>query len=137
MAQTQTITNEGITELVKCISGGTATGFKSICCLTDATPCTAAVTSTYATPADPKVTDSGLSLVDADSVTQSTTSTTGDTVEVDHVFTATGSKNVSGVIFCNDDDDVLLMECCFNAVIAMESTNTLTVEGKSTLDQAA
>jgi len=137
MAQTQTVTNEGITELVKCCSGGTATGVKSVCCLTDSTPCTAAITSTYASPADTKCTDSGFELADADTVTQSTTNTTGDTIEVDHVFTASGSKNVTGVIICNDDDDVNVMETCFNAVLPMESSDTITYEGKIVFDQSA
>lgn len=136
MSQTQTITNEGITELVKLITGGTATAIKSICCLTDTTPCTAAVTSTYATPADAKVTDSGLSIADADTVSTGTTNTTGDTATIDHVFTATGSKNVSGVIICNDDNDVAIAECCFNAVVAMESGDTLTIDAEIVVDQA-
>jgi hypothetical protein len=137
MAQTQTWTNEGITELVKLATGGTATAFKSVVCLTDSTPCTAAVTSPYASPADTKVTDSGFALANADSVTASTTNTTGDTIEVDHVFTGSGSKNLTGVLVCNDDDDVAFIECCFNAVIAAESSDTLTVEVKGVLDQAA
>lgn len=38
MAQTQTITNEGIGELVKLMCGEAATCVESICCLTDSTP---------------------------------------------------------------------------------------------------
>ena len=136
MAQTQTITNEGIGELVKLMCGEAATCVKSICCLTDTTPCTASVTSTYASPASNKIVDSGLSIVDADSVVSSTTNTTDDTIELNHAFTASGTKNVSGVIICNDDNDVNIGECCFNAVLALESSDMLAVEFKVVVDQA-
>lgn len=137
MAQTQTVTNEGITELVKLCSGAAATCVKSICGLTDSSACSAAATSTYASPADTKIADSGLELANADTVSQDTTNTTGDTITIDHVFTASGTKNVSGIIICNDDDDVAVAECCFNAVLAMESGDTLTIDGAIVLDQAA
>jgi hypothetical protein len=136
MAQTQTVTDEGIAELVKLCCGEAATCVKSVCCLTDSTPCAAAVGSTYATPADAKITDSGLAIQNADSVTSTETNEADDTIQVDHVFTASGTKNVSGVIICNDDDDAAIMEVCFNAVLAMEDTDTLTFEGKIVLNQA-
>ena len=126
----------GIGELVKLCCGEIASAVKSVCCLNDSTTCTAAVGSTYATPADPKHTDGGLSIANADTVASTTTNTTDDTIEVDHVFTASATRNVSGVIICNDDDDVNVMECCFNAVLPMESSDTLTYEGKIIFDQA-
>jgi hypothetical protein len=126
MAQTEKVTTEGITELAKLWGIGTATGIKSICCLNMATPCTAVVGSTFADPADTAThhTDSGLSIVNITTVTPIAAG-----VDFDHVFTATASKNVAGIHVCNDDDDVCYIECCFAAVIAMENTDTLTIDG--------
>jgi len=136
MAQTQTVTNEGITELMKLWHGTTASKLMSICGITDTTACTAVVTSTYTTPADAKCTDAGLSIVNITTIALATSNTAGDSIDFDHVFTASATKNVSGVIVCNDDDDVAFIECCFNAVIAMENTDTLTIDGRVCVDQA-
>ena len=136
MAQTQTVTNEGITELVKLWHGTTASKLKGICGLTDSTACTAVVTSTYASPADSKCTQYGLEQADITTIAIATSNTTGDSIDFDHVFTASGTLNVSGVIVSNDDDDVAYIECCFNAVIAMENTDTLTIDGRVCIDQA-
>lgn len=136
MAQTQTVTNEGITELVKLWHGTTASKLKGICGLTDTTACTAAVGSTYASPADSKCTENGLEQADITTIAIATSNTTGDSIDFDHVFTATGTQNVSGIIVSNDDDDVAFIECCFNAVIAMENTDTLTIDGRVCIDQA-
>jgi len=136
MAQTQTVTNEGITELMKLWHGTTASKLMSICGLTDTTACTAAATSTYATPADSKCTENGLELANITTIALATSNTTGDSIDFDHVFTASGTQNVSGIIVCNDDDDVAFIECCFNAVIAMENTDTLTIDGRVCIDQA-
>jgi len=51
-------------------------------------------------------------------------------VQVDHVFTASGSQSVTGFAIENDDDDVVFMECCFAAALAMETSDTLTIEAK-------
>ena len=136
MAQTQLVTNTGIAELVKLWHGTVATKLMSICGLTDTTACAAAVTSTYASPADDKCTENGLELANITTIALATANTAGDSVDFDHVFTASGAENVSGIIVCNDDDDVAYIECCFNAVIAMESTDTLTIDGRVTVDQA-
>jgi hypothetical protein len=136
MAQTQTVTNEGITELVKLWHGTTASKLMGICGITDSTACTAAVGSTYATPADSKCTENGLEQADIDTIAIATSNTTGDSIDFDHVFTATGTENVSGIIVSNDDDDVAYIECCFNAVVAMENTDTLTIDGRVCIDQA-
>ena len=136
MAQTQTVTNEGITELMKLWHGTTASKLMGICGLTDTTACTAAVTSTYASPADSKCTENGLEQADIDTIALATSNTAGDSIDFDHVFTATGTENVSGIIVSNDDDDVAYIECCFNAVIAMENTDTLTIDGRVCVDQA-
>ena len=136
MAQTQTVTNQGITELMMLWHGTTASKLKGICGLTDTTACTAAEGSTYATPADSKCTENGLEQADITTIAIATSNTTGDSIDFDHVFTATGTENVSGIIVSNDDDDVAFIECCFNAVVAMENTDTLTIDGRVCIDQA-
>lgn len=138
MAQTQTWTDTGIAELILLLREEAATGMESIVCLEMATVCTAAVASTFADPADTAVhhTDSGLLLAAIDTVAGDTVNTTGDTILFDHVFTATGTKNVAGIHVCNNDDTVAFIECCFNAVLAVENTDTITIDGQSTIDQA-
>jgi len=138
MAQTQTWTDTGIQELILLLEEGVATGMESIVCLDMATPCTAAVASTFADPADTAVhhTDSGLQLAAIATVSHDTVNTTGDTITFDHVFTATATKNVAGIHVCNNDDDVTFIECCFNQVLAVENTDTITIDGQSTIDQA-
>lgn len=138
MAQTETVTNEGITEFVLLMSGGAATEVESIVGLTDSSACTAAVGSTFADPAGTAThaSGNGLSIANADTVSQDTTNTSGDTITIDHVFTATGNINVVGVHICNNDDDATFVECCFNAVIAMESSDTLTIDAEIVVDQA-
>ena len=138
MAQTQTVTDTGIAELILLWREEAATGMESIVALEMATPCTAAAASTYADPADTAVhhTDSGLDIAAIDTVGGATVNTAGDTITFDHVFTATASKNVAGIHVCNNDDDVAFIECCFNAVLAMENTDTLTIDGQSTINQA-
>ena len=91
-----------------------------------------------ATPADtsPHHTTSGLQLAAIDTVAGAKTITAGDTILFDQVLTATATKNVNGIHVCNNDDDVSFIECCFNAVLAMENTDTLTIDGQSTIDQA-
>ena len=138
MAQTQTVTDTGIAELILLWREEAATGMESIVCLEDSGTCTAAVASTFADPADTAIhhTDSGLELAAIDTVGGDTTNTAGDTITFDHVFTATGSKNVCGIHVCNNDDDVTFVECCFNAVLAVENTDTITIDGEVVIDQA-
>jgi hypothetical protein len=126
MVQTQSPTNEGYGELGKLVSGEAATAVKSVCCLK--TSCTADETQTSSGVT--KCTESGLTLVNADSVKSSKTTVNNDTVELDHVFTAGASATVKGFGIWNDDDDVLYGICCFAADVAMESSDTLTVEMK-------
>ena len=136
MAQTELVTDEGIKELVFLWQGTAATKLMSICGLTDTTACAAAAGSTYASPADEKCTENGLSIVNITTIALATTNTAGDTIDFDHVFTATAAENVSGIIVNNDDDDAAYIECCFNAVLAMESSDTLTIDGAVVIDQA-
>ena len=138
MAQSQTWTDTGIAELILLLREEAATGMESIVALEMATPCTAAVGSTFADPANTAVhhTDSGLLIANIDTVAGATVNTAGDTILFDHVFTATGTKNVAGIHVCNNDDNVAFIECCFNAVLAMENTDTITIDGQSTIDQA-
>jgi len=138
MGQTQTVLDQGITELILLWREETATGMESIVALNMATPCTAVVGSTFADPADTAThhTDGGLTIQAIDTVGGTTVNTAGDTITFDHVFTATGTKNVAGIHVCNNDDDVAFIECCFNAVLPMENTDTLTIDGQSTINQA-
>jgi len=141
MAQTQTVTNTGIAEWVVLMSDSTtpaASAANKIVCLNMATPCTAAVASTFADPADTAThhADAGLSIVAVDTMGQAQTTTAGDTVTFDHVFTASATRNVAGIHLCNDDGDVTFVECCFNAVLAVENTDTITIDGAVVVDQA-
>ena len=138
MGQTQFVTDTGIQELVLLWEEAAATGMESIVCLEMATVCTAAVGSTFADPADTAVhhTDSGLLLAAIDTVSHATTNTAGDTLTFDHVFTATGTKNVAGIHACNNDDNVTFVECCFNAVLAVENSDTITIDGEVVINQA-
>jgi len=138
MAQSQVITNTGIAELILRWREELSTGMESIVGLNMATPCTAAVASTFADPADTAThhIDGGLAIQAINTVGGATVNTAGDTITFDHVFTATGTKNLAGIHVCNNDDDVTFIECCFNAVLAMENTDTCTIDGQSTLDQA-
>jgi len=139
MAQTQTVTNEGITELVKRMTdpaGTSASVVRSLVCLNDTVACTAGVASTYADPAGSAVhhTGTGLSIVDG-TISQGTTNTSGDTITIDYVFTATGTGTASGIHICNDDNDVSFVECCFVATIPMSSAETLTIDAAIVIDQ--
>lgn len=129
MAQTEKPTNLGYGELGKLQAGEAASAVKSIVGLTGA--CTASESSTFANPGGAtKLAANGFTLVDADSVKSSKTTVDNDTVELDHVFTATGNQSVSGFAIENDDDDVVYMECCFDSAVAMQTNDTLTCEGK-------
>lgn len=136
MAQTQTWTDTGIAELILLLREELSTGMESIVALEDATECAAVVGSTYASPASPHATDKGMAIQAIDTVGGDTVNTAGDTITFDHVFTSTGTINIAGIHVCNNDDDVSFIECCFNAVLAMENTDTLTIDGQSTIDQA-
>jgi len=138
MAQTQTVTDTGIAELILLWREELSTGMESIVALNMATVCAAAVASTYADPADTAThhVDSGLAIQAIDTVGGTTVSTAGDTITFDHVFTATGTKNVAGIHVCNNDDDVTFVECCFNAVLAVEANDTITIDGQVQINQA-
>ena len=127
MAQTEKVTTEGITELAKLWAIGTATGIKSIVCLNMATPCTAAAGSTFGNPADTAVHHIAATGLELANITTVAAIAAG--VDYDHVFTSAGTYNVAGIHVCNDDDTDTFIECCFNAVIAMEATDTLTIDG--------
>lgn len=138
MAQTQIVTDEGIGELILLWREELSSGMESIVCLEKATTCAAVAGSTYASPADtsPHHTTSGLAIQAIDTVGTTTANTSNDSITFDHVFTATASKNVNGIHVCNNDDDVTFIEMCVNAVLAVENTDTITIDGQSTIDQA-
>ena len=126
MAQSQSPTNQGYGETGKRMAGELATGVKSCVCII--TSCTANEAQTAA--GITKSADTGLDLVDADSVKSSTTTVANDTVELDHKFTAVTGDTVLGFGILNDDDDVLFMICCFAASVVLAASDTLTIEGK-------
>lgn len=129
MAQTQKPTKLGYGEIGRLVAGEAATGVKSVVGLTGA--CTASEDSTFANPGGAtKLAANGFSLTDADTVAAEDTSVTDDTVQLDHQFTWTGSQSVSGFAVENDDDDVVIAECCFNAALEGEADDTLDVQMK-------
>lgn len=140
MAQDQTVTNEGIAELVLVWGGGAGTVMKSIACMTDTTACTVSSTHTFASPPDTIVSSTvaaALDTVNLDAVATTATNTAGDSITFDHVFTSTGTFNITGVVVMNDDDDCAYVICCFASVVNMEATDTLTIDGKVVIDQAS
>jgi hypothetical protein len=134
MAQTQVILDQGIGALIALwVADAT-----KIVGLNMATPCTAVVGSTFADPADTAAhhTDGGLAIQAIDTVGTDTTNTANDTLTIDHVLTATGTKNLAGIHICNAAGNKSYAECCFNAVLAMENTDTCTIDGSSVINQA-
>lgn len=129
MAQTQKPTNLGYGEIGRLMAEEAATGVESVVGLTGA--CTAAEASTFANPGGAtKLAANGFTLSNADTVASTQTTVTDDTVELDHVFTASGTQSVSGFAIENNDDDVVFAECCFASAVACENGDTLTVEMK-------
>lgn len=132
MAQTQKPTKLGYAEIAKRMAtagDGSGSCVKSVVGLTGA--CTASEDSTFLNPGGAtKLAANGFSLADADTVVTSKTAVDDDTVELDHVFTATDTQSVSGFAVENDDDDVVFAECCFDSAAACEKDDTLTVEMK-------
>jgi hypothetical protein len=125
MSQTQSPTVEGYVEASKLLARATATGIKSITGIK--TACTADVTQTAAgiTRAD-----KGLGLADADTVVNTTTDVTNDTIQVDHEFTASDDITVKGFGILNDDDDVLFGICCFASDIPLVNGDKLSTQMK-------
>jgi len=138
MAQTETWTDTGIAELILLLREELSTGMESIVGLNDTDSCVANVASTFADPAEAAThhVGSGLDIANIATVGGDTVNTAGDTILFDHVFTASATINVVGIHVCNNDDDVTFIECCFNALLAMENTDTLTIDGQSTIEQA-
>ncbi len=126
---TQKPTNLGYAEIAKLVAEEAATGVESVVGIESS--CTAAEDSTFANPAGGnKIAGNGIQLADADSVGTSTTSVTDDTVELDHIFTFSGTQTVKGFAIENDNDDVVFAEACFAADVNGLNGDTLTVEMK-------
>lgn len=126
MAQTQSPTNEGYGEFGKLGAGEASSAVSKVGGLK--TACTANEAQTYAGVT--WCTESGLTVVSADSVVSSQTTVANDTIELDHVFTAGEAVTVLGFGTVNVDGDVLYAICCFDAGVALETSDTLTVEMK-------
>ena len=126
---TQKPTNLGYGEIGRLVAGEGATEVQSVQGLTGA--CTAAEASTFANPGGAtKIVANGFDIVDANTVAATDTDVTDDTVQLDHVFTATGAQSVSGFCILNNEDDVVFAEACFAAAVAMLTDDTLTVQMK-------
>jgi len=138
MAQTDVVLNTGIAENILLMRGEAASAWTKIVGLNMATVCTAVVGSTFADPADTAAhhTDGGLAIQAIDTVGGTTVNTAGDTITFDTVLTATETRNLAGIQICNDDGDASLIESCFASVLPMSNTDTCTIDGQSTLDQA-
>jgi hypothetical protein len=128
MVQTESTTVEGYNEAAKLLAGEAATEWQSVCCLK--TTCTADDTQTSAGVT--KATESGFTLVDADSVKTVKTTGNNDTIQLDHKFTAGADATILGAGCWNNDDDVLYALTCFAAALSMSGTNkdTLTYQMK-------
>lgn len=116
MAQTQAIPTEGLTEMAKLLAGDAATEIQSMCCLK--TTCTADKDQTSAGVT--KATESGMTLVDCDSVAGA-----AGVITAYHTFTAGESATIKGFGAWNNDDDALMGICCFNADVVLEKDDTL------------
>jgi hypothetical protein len=129
MAQTQKPTALGYGEIGKLVAGEAASAVTKIVGLTAA--CTAAEASTYANPGTAtRLAANGFALATIDTVATVTTTVANDTVQADHVFTATDTQSVSGFAIEHNDGDATFAECCFATALAMENTDTLTVQMK-------
>ena len=139
MAQTQVVTDEGISEIIALVQGTGGSILAKIAGMQDTTACAVNATNTYAAPIDTMCTTNGLGTVAITTVEIAQSNTAGDSIDFDHVFTATAAgENVSGIMVMNNEatPDVLYIECCFNAYLAMESDDTLTIDGRLCIDQA-
>jgi len=125
MPQSQSPTTQGYTEASKLLAGAAATAVKSItgiktACTADATQTAAGITKA----------NNGLGLANADTVSNTTTDVTNDTIQVDHEFTASDDVTVKGFGILNDDDDVLFAICCFASDIVMANGDKLSTQMK-------
>ncbi len=124
MAQVESPTKEGYTELAKLLSGQAATAAKSIVLIK--TTITADEDQTYS--GITKVTETGLSIADG-TVTNVTTTNAYDSAKVNHKFTAGASVTLLGFGVCNDDNDVLYMICAFDGSVSVASSDTIDCTG--------
>ena len=126
---TQKPTNLGYAEIAKLVAEEASTGVESVVGIE--TSCTASEASTFANPAGgTKISANGIQLANANTVATVTTTVTDDTVQLDHVFTFTGTQIVKGFAILNNDDDVVFAEACFAADVNGLSSDTLTVQMK-------
>ncbi len=134
MSQTESPTSQGYVAAAKMLAGESTTDkVKSVCCIK--TSCTADETQTSAGVT--KSTESGLTLVDANTVATVSGTYANDTIQLDHKFTAGATATVKGFGVWSDDDDVLYAICCFAADANMESADTLTVQMKMQVKKAS
>ena len=123
MAQVQVITNEGIGEIVKLVTGVAASVVETIVVCKTACPASTASGLAQVTQSA----DAGLTIVSAATVTTSSDSFATDTFIVSHPFTASGSETAKGFVCCNSDEDVAIGICSFASDINVEVNDTLTL----------
>lgn len=126
MVQEQVMNNEGIVELVLWLTGGASSAISSISLLK--TACSASTASGSTDYTESIV--SGLVLAAIDTVSASSDSFSGDTVHIEHAFTAGASETVKGHYILNAEDDALWSVCCYAGDISIESGDTITVTHK-------
>ena len=126
MVQEQVINNEGVVEINLLALGGTASAIGSITCIK--TACSAATASGYSGYTQSAV--SGLTKSAIGTITASSDSFSGDTIHVEHSFTAGASETVKGHMLSNTENDVLFSVCCDAGDIAVENGDTITVTHK-------
>ena len=134
MAQTQRPTKLGYGNIGRLVTGESTVAIcalKSVVGLTGA--CTASEDSTFLNPGGAtKLAANGFDLVNAATVAATDSGAVVDSVaQLDHVFTCTTApQSVSGFAVENDADAVVLAECCFNAALACEVSDTVTIQMK-------
>ena len=126
MAQVQVTTNEGFGELaMQCTAGEAASAINSCVCLRATCCATEACVNAdlnYAIA-------TGLTIADA-TMTTSATTVANDTIQLDHSFNAQQVQAVLGFACFNDDNDVAMGICCFDASVPLEVNDLLNVQFK-------
>jgi len=126
MAQEEVINNEGIVEANLLLMGSTATKINSISLIK--TACSAATASGYSDYT--QATETGCVVTAIATITASSDSFSGDTIHIEHPFTAGEAATIKGHLIANTDKDVLYSVCCYAGDISMETNDTLTVTHK-------
>jgi hypothetical protein len=126
MAQEQVMNNEGIVEANLLLMGSTATKIASISLIK--TACSAATASGYANYTQEA--GAGMSIVAIGTISASSDSFAGDTIHIEHPFTAGTAGTIKGHLLANTEKDALYSVCCYAGDITVEENDTITVTHK-------